>query len=167
MTHRVSMRLIASDEAQLDVCWHNLCLCDQYHILDLFAICAVAWIRLTGLGYDDLERELRNRMLHTVLIAAPFSPGGGLVLALGEQQRELRYRCVFSCRPHKLALEEMNSFGVTYEENLVRLAHAGDLHTEQGIFRANGLTEVLMECGHKLQLVSQPVPVEPSVGESL
>jgi hypothetical protein len=148
---------VPQQEAPLDVCWHNLMFADRLHHLELFAGSAQAWIALTGAtSYQQLERELRQRRCETQLIAVPRTNPALDIRFNNDERRACGHQLVFSCRPRPMALEEMHQHCASYEQNLERLADAGDIAmpAPEGAVKPGtpNLFSVLRDCRHKLTI---------------
>ena len=106
----------------LETCWANLELADKMRALELFAVSAAAWLRISGQNHQALERELRARSFDTHLIAATLPEGATVAVA-----DSLPYYCIYSCRPRESALNELLQYAESYEQNFERLAQTADL----------------------------------------
>lgn len=110
-------------EPSLETCWFNMQLADRIKALALFAASARAWINLSGLNFQALERELRQRGFDTHLIATPLPQNAANLTICNGQS----YYCTYSCRPRELAIKELLQHADSYEQNFARLSQTDDL----------------------------------------
>ncbi len=169
----------SSNDNEESIMWHNMKVCDDIHNLQLFISCSMAWLRLNPeKNMQDLESELRKRNFNTHLYAKNAKN------VLENSQYEIRlnskncdYECIFSCRPAKLALEEVLKFHETYESNFEKLANSGFLclKSEKDISQENeksnltknqsikifddkdkSIAQLLLKCEQKITIVTIP-----------
>jgi hypothetical protein len=119
---------VKNDETPADVVWHNIKLADERYNLQLFLAAAGGWFHLyPEKGFQDLERELRQRNMKTHLFAA--KPTLQAKYKLMNPQKEfdtgLEFECMYSCRPAPHALKEVLQHSSSYEENFEKLAKSG------------------------------------------
>lgn len=111
------------------VAWANIATADRTHNLRWFIGAASGLHRVCPeLTLQDLEVQLRQRNMHTHLIAArPTLTGCRLVWPPTQPHREenLEFQCIYSCRPREAALAEVLQHAASYEENWERLTRTG------------------------------------------
>jgi hypothetical protein len=114
----------SSSDDEESILWHNMKICDDIHNLRLFISCSMGWVRLNPeKNMQDLESELRKRNFNTHLYAKEIPRNSQYTLKLNSKNCD--YECIFSCRPAKLALEEVLKFHDTYDTNFEKLANSG------------------------------------------
>lgn len=156
---------LTSTDVEENVLWHNMKKCDDIYNLQLFISCSMGWLRLNPTkNMQDLESELRKRDFNTHLYAKDV-PDFQYTLELNS--KICNYECIFSCRPKKLALEEVLKFHGTYENNFEKLANSGfrclrsekdnlDEKTNLKVFddKDKSIEKLLTECKKKITIVS-------------
>lgn len=111
-----------------ELMWHNLRQADKYHKLDVFIGSSMAWFNQNpDKNYHDFEQALRVQKLNTHLYAIEVNLEENQELKLQGSDQECLYKCVFSCRPKELAIQEVMKHCDSYEDNLERLKKAGVL----------------------------------------
>lgn len=114
----------ASDTAD-QVAWHNIRQADQRLDLHSFCASALGWLCANPhKSFLDLETELRQRNLNTHLIAANPAKGSKLRM-INDYKADIKWECIFSCRPPPFAALEVLAHSRSVGENREKLAYAG------------------------------------------
>ena len=112
---------------------------DQLYDINTFSLYTVEWFKLNpDKNLQDFETFLRENEFNTHVIASTYVPGPGnlkaapsyfdYVLSLhGKVLPELKYCCLFSCRPFNIALDELKTHWKDYDENYSKLKETGFL----------------------------------------
>lgn len=121
-----------SDMSSVDIAWYNMKIADEYHKLDYFIAAAFGWLNIfTDKNFQDLEKELRCKKFNTHLIAKLRKDiNCGCDIKLPNRNNadiKCEYECIFSCRPSKLAHDEVLSVWNTYDDNFNALKNAGSI----------------------------------------
>lgn len=114
-------KLSDSDDKK-EIVWNNIELADEHLNLDLIIASCLSWLSLhkdKDCNLSDLEKQLRIHQLNTHLYAKPLETGG--------------YECIFLCSPKEEAIQELLSYKVSYEDNLIHLKDA-KFRSNIGIF---------------------------------
>jgi len=139
-----------------DIAWVNLENCDKYFQLDFFLGAVMGWLNVNpDKTFQDLEFELRKRDLNTHLFAKKvvLDPDFSLVL---NNQKDLKYECVFSCKPKNLALKEVLQHWPTYEDNFDALKYSGSLTLNKTITTSYGTVRLFdKSCKTNIDFLSQ------------
>jgi hypothetical protein len=160
---------LTTTDIEESVLWHNMKKCDDICNLQLFISCSMGWLRLNPTkNMQDLESELRKRDFNTHLYAKDVPEDFQHTLELNS--KICNYECFFSCRPKKLALEEVLEFHGTYENNFEKLANSGfrclksekdnlddlDKKKDLKVFddKDKSISRLLTECKKKITIVS-------------
>lgn len=128
------------DETEEDIVMHNLKVSDELFVLEYFIMSQAGWFNLqknkdANANYYNFEKFLRDNNFNTHLFAR--KPGLKLNKEVNllypntksdnEKNKEIKYECIYSCRPKKQALEDVLKNWKSYEENLEALKISGFL----------------------------------------
>lgn len=132
--NRITFENPKDNETPSDIVWHNIRIADEQYNLQYFIAAARGWFHLyPQKGYQDLEKELRQKNMNTYLFAA--KPGDLRIkhrlVNLQEEEKGVEYECMYSCRPPPYALKEVLRHSKSYEENLEKLAKAGHIVVDE------------------------------------
>lgn len=113
--------------------WYNLKQCDENFNLQFFIASALGWFNLhKNMNFQDFEKELRKHNFNTHLYAKLPSLTGKIILKSPNKndQSIKHYECIYSCRPKKIALDEVLTYWKSYEENFSKLNDSGSVYID-------------------------------------
>ena len=122
---------ISENDTLNNIVWHNLLIADKNLHLSAFIAASMGYLKANPeKNYQELEQELRDKNLNTYLIAKdnPNIPDAVLKFFNKEDNSDIKYQCVMSCRPPPYALYELLEYSKSYKENFKKLKYAGDIH---------------------------------------
>jgi len=121
--------LLDSNDSFSDIAWHNIQTAAELYNVQFVSSACLGWLRANPAKRTvDLEKELRTHNVPVHLIATPHKPKEGLVLKpLFPDSVTPTYELLYSCRPDKYAIEEIEGIWSNYDENVEHLPEAGVL----------------------------------------
>jgi hypothetical protein len=129
--HRIEISVPARDLSPNKIALQNLRVADKIHHITLFCLAAEGWFSANpDKSYPELEHLLRSNSMNTYLIAVPFTPSEKFYLRSVNTDNRAIYECVYSCRPHPYALEELLTYSKSYEDNFIKLSNTGSMVTK-------------------------------------
>ena len=108
---------------------NNIRYADNTLNLRFMTVASLAWFSINkGKTYVDLEKYLRMHNMNTHLYASkPRIKDVKISIPYNDDNLDLIYECVYSCRPRSWSLAEVLAMNGTYARNLKGLSKTGQL----------------------------------------
>lgn len=127
--HKYTFADVPKEMTENDVALYNLKKADETLNLNFFVASASGWFNVhTDKTYQDLEKLLRENNFNTYIFPKPTNNKTLLRSPSNAILDDIRYECIFSCRPKEYALAELLETWKSYDESFENLKYTGSIH---------------------------------------